>query len=140
MFYTVLSFSELLYWRCPVLARIMRDMILCRPSVNVLMELTDLLFSLGKYHSVMATLCHGTGKQFPALLFWFIPLCFSVSSTNENVPSITTLQCHIIQRYMLWFTWSIIRCFLLQQFKNIGTFKHEIILLGDLTKFGCLLK
>ncbi|XP_021934432.1 uncharacterized protein LOC110836976 isoform X1 [Zootermopsis nevadensis] len=49
--------------RCPVLARIVREMILCRPSVDVLMELTDLLFSLGEYRSIMETLCRGTGPS-----------------------------------------------------------------------------
>ncbi|XP_023709540.1 uncharacterized protein LOC111865601 isoform X2 [Cryptotermes secundus] len=49
--------------RCPLLAKILQDLLLCRPSVNVLMELTELLFSLGKYCSIMATLCHGTGPS-----------------------------------------------------------------------------
>jgi hypothetical protein len=52
----------LLFCRCPLLASLLQDVILCRPSVTVLMELTDLLFSLGKYQSIMATLCRGTGK------------------------------------------------------------------------------
>jgi hypothetical protein len=51
------------FCRCPLLGRILRDVILCRPSVNVLMELTDLLFSLGKYRNIMETLCRGTGEN-----------------------------------------------------------------------------
>jgi len=58
------------------------------------MELTDLLFSLGKYRSMMATLCRGTGKRYPTLFFFILihPIVFFYIINKQNVPPITTLH------------------------------------------------
>jgi abortive infection bacteriophage resistance protein len=55
---------------------------------------------------------------------------FLISQTNENMRSNTTL-CHITQCYVFRFAGTIIRHFCLQQFKNVSTFEHTIILLVD---------
>jgi hypothetical protein len=100
----------LLFCRCPLLARILRDVILCRPSVNVLMELTDLLFSLGKYCSIMATLCHGSGKH--CSTFLLIAICRQWNESSEAFasvqmsfccPGIENLNCRVLLHWWLGF-------------------------------------
>jgi hypothetical protein len=104
----------LLFCRCPLLARILRDVILCRPSVNVLMELTDLLFSLGKYCSVMATLCCDTGKRCSAFLL--IGICRQWNESSEAFASvqmnfccagIENLNCLVLLHWWLGFILSL---------------------------------
>ncbi|XP_069678675.1 uncharacterized protein [Periplaneta americana] len=57
------SKAEFTVDRLNVVSDIVKQVILCRPCVNVLMELTDLLFSLGKYRIVMDSLCTGNGPS-----------------------------------------------------------------------------
>ncbi|PSN45254.1 hypothetical protein C0J52_06994 [Blattella germanica] len=59
----IVSHTEIKEERCEVLTKLIKELLLCRPSINVLTELLVLLYRLGHVKTIQENLCIGAGPD-----------------------------------------------------------------------------